>query len=131
MALQSKLDETQERLGDSRHDFNEARKSHNATMEKLKQENEAVTVKLDETLANNVRLENRIEELKLDLTNVRESLHFQRTPSIFDAAEFLSPSFDEDSFYIKENEMKIEDGPTASTPFLRRVRGSISDEIKN
>ena len=68
--------------------------------ETLKENNEDMKIKLNESLAMKVELENRIEDLKTDLVNVRESQFFQRTPSIFDtsASEFLSPSFDEEAF---------------------------------
>ena len=61
---------------------------------------------LENKLPFKVELENRIEELKNDLTNVRESQFFQRTPSIFDMgeSEFLSPSFDEEAFTKKLDE---------------------------
>jgi len=144
MELQSKLDETIEQLNGALGEIQSAKKSHCIAIETLREDNEEMKVKLNETMSVKVELENRIEELKSDLSNVRESQFFQRTPSIFDAgeSEFLSPSFDEEAFKRYDDKVQGDDGdevdePRAnSTPFLKRlsrcngVRGSISDEIK-
>jgi len=145
MDLQSRLDETMEQLNGAMGELQLAKKSHSIAIETLREDNEEVKVKLNETMSVKVELENRIEELKSDLTNVRESQFFQRTPSIFDAgeSEFLSPSFDEEAFTrgfddkVQRDDGDEVDEPRAnSTPFLKRlsrcngVRGSISDEIK-
>lgn len=139
--LQSKLDDTMEQLNVAMKDLNLAKRSHNNTMEKLKVENEEMKVKLNESMVIKVQLENRIEELRSDLTSVRESQFFQRTPSIFDTgeADSMLHSFEDDPFATKlvVNRAEEDAGPTAnSTPFVKRisrnigVRGSISDEIK-
>merc|ERR1719427_1881713 len=98
-----------------------AKKSHSIAIETLREDNEEMKVKLNETMSVKVELENRIEELK---------------------SEFLSPSFDEEAFKRYHDKVQGDDGdevdePRAnSTPFLKRlsrcngVRGSISDEIK-
>jgi hypothetical protein len=142
MELQSRLDETMEQLSNALSDLHLAKKSHSIAIENLKEDNQEMKSKLNESMAVKVELESRIEELKNDMTNARESQFFQRTPSIFDMSEseFLSPSFDEEGL-TKKIEEKVqegeEEGPAAnSTPFLKRlsrcngVRGSISDEIK-
>ena len=142
MELQSRLDETMEQLSNALSDLHLAKKSHSVAIENLKEDNQEMKSKLNESMAVKVELESRIEELKNDMTNARESQFFQRTPSIFDMSEseFLSPSFDEEGL-TKKIEEKVqegeEEGPAAnSTPFLKRlsrcngVRGSISDEIK-
>ena len=142
MELQSRLDETMEQLSNTLSDLHLAKKSHSVAIENLKEDNQEMKSKLNESMAVKVELESRIEELKNDMTNVRESQFFQRTPSIFDMSEseFLSPSFDEEGLTKKIEEKDQEgeeEGPAAnSTPFLKRlsrcngVRGSISDEIK-
>ena len=139
--LQSKLDETSEKLCNALNNLTTAKKTHCLTMEKLKQDNDEMKTKLNESLAIKVQLEGRIEELKSDVNSMRESQFFQRTPSIFEfgESEFLSPSFDDDPFGTNKmiDDKAHDHGPTAnSTPFLKRlsrnsgVRGSISDEIK-
>merc|ERR1712223_719705 len=126
MELQSKLDETIEQLNGALGEIQSAKKSHCIAIETLREDNEEMKVKLNETMSVKVELENRIEELKSDLSNVRESQFFQRTPSIFDAgeSEFLSPSFDEEAFKRYDDKVQGDDGdevdePRAnSTPFL-------------
>jgi len=146
MDLQCRLDETTEQLNGAVGELQLAKKSHSVALETLREDNEDMKVKLNETMSVKVELENRIEELKSDLTNVRESQFFQQTPSIFDdvgESEFLSPSFDEEAFTRRFNDRAREDRgdevdePRAnSTPFIKRlngctgVRGSISEEIK-
>merc|ERR1719219_566805 len=89
-----------EQLGSALGEFQLAKQSHSVAIDTLRDDNEEMKVKLNETMAVKVELENRIEELQTDLASVRESQFFQRTPSIFDAgeSEFLSPSFDEEAF---------------------------------
>ena len=141
--LRNRLDETMDQLSNAMSDLKLAKSFHNSSVEKLKVENEEIKVKLNESMAIKQQLENRIDALKSDLTNARESQYFQRTPSIFETEEtdFFSPSFDDDPFAMtKLNGCRAEgdeNEPTAnSTPFLKRlsrnvgVRGSISDEIK-
>ena len=141
LELQSKLDETMEKLNNAVTELTSIKKAHCLTVERLKEENEEMKSKLNESLVIKVQLEEKIEELKSDVNSMRESQFFQRTPSIFDIgeSEFLSPSFDDDPFAgnAKNEENVDEKGPVAiSTPFLKRLskssgmRGSISDEIK-
>ena len=94
-----------------------AKKSHNNTIEKLKEDKKKAEEQLNETIAINIELEGRIAELKSENSNFRESQFFQKTPPMYGAdreSDFFQPSFDEynDPFAVNQNPDDI--GPTAN-----------------
>ena len=71
------------------------------------------TDQLNDTIAINIELENRIEELQNENSNIRESQFFQKTTGERES-DFFQPSFDEynDPFSVSQN--NDENGPTAN-----------------
>ena len=135
--LRASLDEAHDKLDNALRDLKKSKASHNQTVDKLKQEKCDMEKKLNDTVSLAFQMEQKIEELKSDLSNVRESQFFQKTPPIFDTGEsdVLGPSFDDADPFELRRPMSL--GPVAnSTPYLKRqsknngVRGSIGDEIK-
>ena len=75
--LRNSLDDVQEDLNRALNDLKNSQDNHNKTFDKLKQEKCDVEKKLSDTVTLKIQMEQMIEELKLDLSNVRESQFFQ------------------------------------------------------
>lgn len=132
MELNHQLDDTRDQLALVTKDLVSTRRSHNVTLEKLKQENEETKTRLDEVENLNDKLEGQIEELKTDISERESQFLSSREPRKLDMVSF-------DEMFEMRDDMadQIIDGPTAnSTPFHKRIRrskfrpSSISDEFK-
>ena len=134
MELNHQLDDTRDQLTLVSKDLVSAKRSHNVTLEKLKQEHEETKIRLDEAENLNDKLENLIEELKSDISE-RESQFLSSRDLPPQKLDMVS--FDEMFEVHKDVGDQIIDGPTAnSTPFHKRISrvklrpSSISDEFK-
>ena len=133
LELNHQLDDTRDQLALVVSDLASARRSHNVTLEKLKQEHEETKSRLDLVEDLNGKLESHIEELKSDINERESQFLSSREPRKLDMMSF-DEMFDEMRDVTPD---QIMDGPTAnSTPFHKRISqtkfrpSSISDEFK-
>ena len=133
LELNHQLDDTRDQLALVSKDLASARRSHNVTLEKLKQEHEETKSKLDLVENLNGKLESHIEELRSDINERESQFLSSREPRKLDMMSF-DEMFDEMRDVTPD---QIMDGPAAnSTPFHKRISrakirpSSISDEFK-
>ena len=88
MELNHQLDDTRDQLALVTKDLVSTRRSHNVTLEKLKQENEETKTRLDEVENLNDKLEGQIEELKTDISERESQFLSSREPRKLDMVSF-------------------------------------------